>query len=157
MKKKTAYEVLLEKQDKWTIIKKEHTGFIVECKKCGLVQGLSKYLILKDNDECCCSSEKIKSVAKKQAQAIYAYMIKDITEYGLLEGEELNDYIRDIVRIDNYLMSFNQVFIDAVILEVQELYKERKVQRCVNCGKLYPASRLYKKTCLKRYKDHCVA
>jgi hypothetical protein len=157
MNKKTAEQILLEKKDTWKILEKGCTGFKVECQKCGLVQGLSKYMVLKGNDECCCSSKKMLSTAKKQAQAIYSYMTSDIKGYGLLEGEELSEYVKDIIRIDNYLLSLNTVFIDAVVDEMYKLYEKKEVQRCAHCKKLYPASRMYQNICLKKYKAYCVA
>jgi uncharacterized protein (UPF0335 family) len=83
-------------------------------------------------------------------------MVKEILGYGLLEGEELEDYIRDILRIESALLAVNEEFCNMVIEAMKEVYKEREVQRCIECGKLYPASRLYKKACLKKFREYCV-
>lgn len=157
-KKNVALKKLLEeKKDKWTLISKKETSFYVECNKCGKKQILSKHKIMKDKDECCCSSKQVLGDAKKEAQQIYAYMIKEISGYGLLEGEELHDYIRDVLRIESPVIAESKEFCDAVIDAMYDIYEKRKVKRCSHCGRLYPASRLYNDKCMKKYSYQCVA
>ena len=158
--KKSAIDVLLnDKKDKWTMLEKRHTGFLVRCNKCGKEQGLSKYMILNNKDECFCSSKKGKAMAKKEALKMYFYMTAEAyaTGYGMLEGEELHSYIIDVLKIESPVLAMNSEFCEMVIDAMYEGYKEKKVQRCINCGKLYPACRMYKKACLKKFKDKCVA
>ena len=157
--KKTAEEILItDKKDKWTILEKRHTSFLVSCNKCGKEQTVSKYMIQNDKDECFCSSNKGKKMARKEAMKLFHYITDEAYRgYGMLEGQELVDYIYDVLRIESPIIASNKIFCEMVVEEMYEIYEERKVQRCVNCRKLYPASRMYKKACLKKFKATCVA
>jgi len=157
--KKTAVQILLEKKDKWTLIEKHKTGFSVKCNKCNKEQKVSSYMLINNKDECFCSSDKGKKMAKKEAMKMYHYIAGEAYDlgYGMLEGEELHSYIIDVLKIESPVLAMNQEFCEMVIDAMYEIYKEKKVQRCVDCGKLYPACRMYKKACLKKFKDKCVA
>lgn len=160
--KKQLLQNTIEEEGNWIVVGSVSDKFTLQCVECGEIAEYTMHQIRLGRHICNCKEDKPLSFdmddVEKQALNIYTYMIRDIEEYGMLVGEELESYIEDIIRIDRETLKNDEEFIEAVKYRVDYLYEKKHIEMCKECKRLFPRRHLYKGVCYTpQAKKHCTA
>lgn len=143
---------VLEASQQWSITGYNRYKCCVKCNDCGAEREFSFSDIKYNKHICQCQGNKgyTDTQVNKTAKTILKYMLKDCEGYGLLEGEELNSYVKDMIRIGGCKIKDTEGFCEAVLDSLYNLMNESGISRCKRCKRLFPPKNLYRGICRKR-------